>query len=175
MEPSGSAQGAISGPGVESARTVSKATIAKVIAYITQGDRLLVLGHPLHPEAGIQVPAGTIEAGESPEDAALREAWEETCLDELVIRSFLSVQVYDLSPHGRAELQRRHFFHIEFCGQAPGTWRHYERVPSDGSPEPIEFFWVNLPNVPELSGGQGARLPFLALSLRQPPSAQAEC
>jgi len=38
----------------------------KVVAYITQGDRPLVFSHPLCPEAGVQVPAGTIEEGEAP-------------------------------------------------------------------------------------------------------------
>ncbi|MEZ4865356.1 MAG: NUDIX domain-containing protein [Caldilineaceae bacterium] len=35
-----------------------------------------------HPTAGIQVPAGTVEAGEAPATAALREAQEETGLAE---------------------------------------------------------------------------------------------
>jgi 8-oxo-dGTP pyrophosphatase MutT (NUDIX family) len=34
-----------------------------------------------HPNAGIQVPAGTVEEGEAPEAAAVREAMEETGLD----------------------------------------------------------------------------------------------
>jgi hypothetical protein len=42
----------------------------KVIAYITNRDRLFLLRHTAYPEAGIQVPAGTVEAGE---DAMLPE------------------------------------------------------------------------------------------------------
>jgi 8-oxo-dGTP diphosphatase len=133
----------------------------KVVAYIMDGDNLLVFSHPHHPEAGIQVPAGTVEEGESPKDAVLREAREETGLDELEIRSYLGVREYDLSAYGRSEVQRRHFFHLAFCGKAPARWRHYEKHPSDGSAEPIEFelFWVKLPGeVPELVAGQGALL-----------------
>src|SRR5436190_21336085 len=37
-----------------------------------------------HPHAGIQLPAGTVEAGESAMVAALREAREETGLQNLV-------------------------------------------------------------------------------------------
>jgi hypothetical protein len=37
----------------------------KVIAYITQGKRLLVFRHTQAPEAGIQVPGGTIEEPET--------------------------------------------------------------------------------------------------------------
>jgi 8-oxo-dGTP diphosphatase len=135
--------------------------VHKVVAYITDGDKLLVFSHPHHPEAGIQVPAGTVEEGESPIDAVLREAREETGLDELEVRSYLGVREYDLSVYGRSEVQRRHFFHLALCGEAPTRWRHYEKHPSDGSLEPIEFelFWVKFPReVPELITGQGELL-----------------
>lgn len=133
-------------------------TVERVCAYITQGDRLLVFSHPHHPEAGLQVPGGTIEEGETPLAAVLREAHEETGLTDLTVRSYLGVREYDLHPYGRNEVERRHFFHLDFCGQAPATWRHFEMHPSDGSEAPIEFefFWVRLPDdVPELIAGQG--------------------
>lgn len=47
-------------------------TTRKAFAYITQGNSLLIFEHEDAPEAGIQVPAGSIEAGETPEEAALR-------------------------------------------------------------------------------------------------------
>ena len=147
-----------------------KAITNKVIAYITQGDKLLVFNHPLHPEAGIQVPAGTIKRGESPDKAVIREAREETGLHQLEIRSFLGVREQDWSLYGLAEVHRRHFFHIECREETPSTWRHYENDPSDGSPAPIEFefFWVKFPDeVPELSGGQGELLHKLAAISRQ--------
>ena len=52
----------------------------KVFAYIINHHRLLVFSHPFFPEAGIQVPAGTIKVNERPEAAVLREAFEETSL-----------------------------------------------------------------------------------------------
>jgi ADP-ribose pyrophosphatase YjhB (NUDIX family) len=134
------------------------ANAEKVVAYITDGNKLLVLSHPHHPEAGIQVPAGTVEEDESLEEAVLREAREETGLDDLEIRSYLGVRECDLAAFGRPEVQRQHFFHLVLCGETPARWRHYEEHPSDGSTEPIEFefFWVNLPDeVPGLAGGQG--------------------
>lgn len=42
-----------------------------------------------HPNAGIQIPAGTVEIGESFSDAALREAWEETGISNLQIKEHI--------------------------------------------------------------------------------------
>jgi 8-oxo-dGTP diphosphatase len=138
--------------------SLSMTTVERVLAYVTQGDRLLVFSHPHHPEAGIQVPGGTIEDGEAPLAAVLREAHEETGLSDLAVRSYLGVREYDLRSYGRDAVERRHFFHLELRGQAPATWRHFEMHPSDGSEAPIEFafFWVRLHDeVPELIAGQG--------------------
>jgi 8-oxo-dGTP pyrophosphatase MutT (NUDIX family) len=55
--------------------------IEKVTAFITRqteaGHQLLLLEHPY---AGIQIPAGTVEPNESPEQAVRREIFEETGL-----------------------------------------------------------------------------------------------
>lgn len=60
------------------------APVEKVTTFILSRragiDSLLLL---YHPTAGIQLPAGTVEAGESPVAAALREAQEETGLSML--------------------------------------------------------------------------------------------
>ena len=53
--------------------------VGKVTAIVRRGTDVLVFDHPLD-EGGsmIQLPAGTIEAGEAPEVAAARELFEET-------------------------------------------------------------------------------------------------
>ena len=61
----------------------------KAFAYITWQGRLLVFRQPDFPEAGVQVPAGTIEVDEMPEAAVLREAYEETGLAHLTVVRFL--------------------------------------------------------------------------------------
>jgi len=71
--------------------------ISKVLAYITHANRLLVFSHPHSPEAGIQVPAGTLKDGERPEDAVLREAHEETGLTHLELAGFLGECQRDMS------------------------------------------------------------------------------
>lgn len=133
----------------------------KVFAYITSGDRLLVFSHPSEPEAGIQVPAGTIEPGEEPAAAVLREAWEETGLTSLKLAGFLGEQVW--VHYSLTEIHRRHFFYLICEGAPPDTWQHWERTPSDDSGEHLyEFFWVPLPDgVPELIAGHDALLPEL--------------
>ena len=137
----------------------------KVFAYITHGQRLLVFRHPYAPEAGIQVPAGTIEANEAPEQAVLREAFEETGLTDLTIAGFLGEQERDMSDLGRDEIHHRYFYHLR-CGETPpSTWQHEERNPSDGPevmPIMFEFFWAPLPDdVPPLIADHDGMLPHL--------------
>ena len=59
----------------------------KVLAYITRerdGRReLLTFTHRDHPEAGVQVPAGTVEPGQAIEAALFREIREESGLTNL--------------------------------------------------------------------------------------------
>ena len=140
--------------------------IEKVVAYITRDDHLLVFRH-IDSDAGIQVPAGTLEPGESPDDGVIREAREETGLDSLSIRRFLGSRNYDMSPYGIAELHRRHYYHLECEGDAPSVWRHFET--GGGTTKGIEFelYWVMLlDHVPELAAAQGDFLAELGESLR---------
>jgi 8-oxo-dGTP diphosphatase len=134
----------------------------KVYAYITHGGRLLVFSHIDFPEAGIQVPGGTVEDDEEPEDAVMREAAEETGLTGLR-RDVLLAEVEVWIPLLQ-EWQRRTFYHLTCMGNPPERWYHSEVFPSDGSPGPIrfEFFWAPLSGgVPALIGGLGALLPKL--------------
>jgi 8-oxo-dGTP diphosphatase len=114
----------------------------KVFAYITSGTRLLLFTHPEHLDAGIQVPAGTMNPGEAPAGAVLREAFEETGLTTLRIDRQLAAA----HPYGRDEFHDRWFFHLICEGSPPETWRHGERDPSDGGSGwiPFDFFWADL-------------------------------
>ena len=151
-------------------------TREKVVAYITHTDpdsgmhRLLVFTHPLSPEAGIQVPAGTMDPGELPEVAVLREAYEETGLTDLEIVRFLGERTIDVRPWSKDEFHHRHFFHLLVRNTPPETWIHHETDPSDlpgHPPIPFAFYWVPLPDgVPDLIGEQGALLSEIALSPR---------
>ncbi|BDP40857.1 hypothetical protein DAETH_08260 [Deinococcus aetherius] len=93
----------------------------RVLAYVTRRqDEMLVFEHtPEYPDAGIQVPAGGLEPSETPEEAAVRETWEETGLG-------LSEPVYLASWHwrrgGREEVW--HFFHLSAPPDTPDAWAH---------------------------------------------------
>jgi 8-oxo-dGTP diphosphatase len=137
----------------------------KVFAYITNRKRLLVFIHPFAPEAGIQVPAGTIKSNERPEAAVLREAFEETGLPDLVVDGFLGEHERDMSDFGRDEIHHRYFYHLRCEGNPPATWRHEERdSPDDPKEVPIifEFFWAPLPHdVPLMIADHGQMIPQL--------------
>jgi 8-oxo-dGTP pyrophosphatase MutT (NUDIX family) len=133
----------------------------KVYAYVTHGERLLVFVHPYHPDAGIQVPGGTLEDGEAPMDGVLREAIEETGRADLEVVRFLGEVERDMSDYGTAEVHYRFFFHLRCTGQPPEHWRHGEFTPSDGGvgPIPFDFYWVPLAGeLPELIADMGQLL-----------------
>ena len=69
---------------------MTRNVLEKVTAFVTRsgptGQELLLFRHP---HAGIQLPAGTVEERETPEQAVLREAMEETGLSNLRLGSLL--------------------------------------------------------------------------------------
>ncbi|MCK5827873.1 NUDIX domain-containing protein, partial [Candidatus Bipolaricaulota bacterium] len=111
------------------------------------------------PEDAPQVPAGTRPETEDPEDAVLREAWEETGLEGLTIAAFLGETDFEWPTANK--IFRRRFYHLVCPGSPDERWRHYEEHPSEGPPDPIlfELYWVDLPDgVPELEPGHDAFL-----------------
>lgn len=96
----------------------------KVLVYITYQNRLLIFTHPDFPEAGIQVPGGTLRDDESPEAGALREAIEETGLTSLRVVACLGEVQRDMSDFGMDQMHHRYFYHLTCDEAPPETWRH---------------------------------------------------
>ncbi len=131
--------------------------VKKALAYITNRDgELLVFLHRDFPEAGLQVPAGTVADGEDPDAAALREVFEESGLKDARLVGLLGSYDWDARPD-RDEIHERHVYHLELDGPAPSDWLHYEQDPSDGgAPIAFSFFWMRLDDPAlDLAGGQG--------------------
>ncbi|MFZ2237865.1 MAG: NUDIX domain-containing protein [Dokdonella sp.] len=138
----------------------------RVFLYITQGEKLLVLDYLDHSYLEPQVPGGTIEPGESPEEAALREAREETGMVGLKVVSLLGASDQDLRAIGRDETIKAWFFHLVAEDSTPARWRHTEHEPHEGSaPVPFELYWVPMDAVPTLGGLDNEMLPKLAQSV----------
>ena len=138
----------------------------RVFTYITRGCRLLIIEYVDHSYAQPQIPGGTIEPGESPQHAALREAREETGLAGVKIASFLGSCVRDLREIGRNETIRAWYFHLCTEDATPERWRHLERDPHDGTdPVLFELSWVALDALPTFGGIDNEMLPKLAESV----------
>lgn len=138
--------------------------VRKAQAYITQGTRLLVFTQPQYPEAGTQVPSGTVEAGETPAQAVIREAHEETGLSAFTLGLFLGEYERDMCDFDKDEIHHRFVYHLYTTDDVPETWDHVELfASSDPKTRPIfRFKWVNLTDgLPDLIADHGKLLPKL--------------
>lgn len=131
------------------------------MAYIVRGRRVAVFLHgddanPLF-ESGLQVPAGSVEERESPGQAVLREAAEETGLTSLRVVRYLGDADYDIRPYADA-LHHRHFFHLTTDDQAPEEWEHVERGSGSDTPRSFRFSWLPIDEAHVLAAGLGALL-----------------
>ena len=102
-----------------------QAVRGRVAVYVTRdggaGTELLVFDHRDHPEAGTQVPAGGVGAGEHLTAAAVREVLEETGLADVVPERRLGTQ-HRLHP-ATGRPQETTYFWATTRDQRP-CWRH---------------------------------------------------
>jgi ADP-ribose pyrophosphatase YjhB (NUDIX family) len=141
--------------------------IGKVLAYITRHEndqiQLLVFDHRAAPEAGTQVPAGTVEEGESTEAALWREILEESGLSNLNL-------IRKLAVHESAEWNTvRHVFHLTVPGDVPDSWSHTVRGKGEDEGMIFDYRWTALTPQLELAGNQHTWLDLILNALPQKP------
>ena len=137
-----------------------KAHTNKVVCYVVVRGHLLVITHADLPleEVGVQVPAGTIQPGEEPTAAALREATEETGLAGLRVVRELGQDEYDISPY-RDEVMHRHFVELTADTDIDATWTWREQNPTGGGEGPLfRCSWIPLERAHVLAGGQSVKI-----------------
>lgn len=148
--------------------------VRKVVAYITREingrEELLVFRHRDNPEAGVQVPAGTVEEGEDVDAAVAREAGEETGLHGFQVQRKIGVFMYDNKETGR--LNERHVYHLLAPEGTPDTWQWIETGGGRVSSEEgyvFLFSWADFTSGIELAGNQGDYLQALTTEKKTAP------
>jgi len=134
--------------------------VQKAYVYILRQGRLLVFRERAHKDSGVQVPGGTLDPGETPEQGARREVIEETGRTDLVIDGYLGSHLWNYQWRHVTGRYRRHFFFGHLEDPAPESWKHWEMTPSDGGdPFQMRFYWVPFPTgYPRLDHGYGLKL-----------------
>ncbi|PFJ13396.1 DNA mismatch repair protein MutT [Bacillus cereus] len=135
----------------------------KVHVYVTREKggtmQLLVFKHRDIPEAGIQVPGGTVDEEETLEAAVLREIQEESGLRHLCIERFLAD--YIIHVKDKQEYQKHHFFHVTLLTNVKDTWEHIVSAGEEDQGLAFCYEWVDIAKCPELAGKQGEFLHLL--------------
>lgn len=131
----------------------------KVYAYLVRGGKeLLVFDHVDFPEAGTQVPGGSLDPGESIEEGVLRELFEETG-----IGGGPSVASASVAPQARwgarpvrylgafpwwFEAQgiwhERHVYHLEPTAELPDEWIHTVSSGTEDRGLRFRCYWIPL-------------------------------
>jgi len=109
--------------------------IAGVGVMIQDGEKYLLIKRAANPDKGLwSVPGGLVEVGERIEDAAVREALEETCLDVELVKRLGVVDKIEYDDKGEVYY---HFVIIQYLAVVKGG----EMRPMDDA---LEAEWVTL-------------------------------
>lgn len=113
--------------------------VQKACSYVTRRTgELLVFEGPEHD--GLQIPKGTVETGESPREALVREVREESGLGALSGPTHLTTDVWTRreSPPKRYV---RHFFHAT-VHEPRDRWTHTVRDGGEEHGAEFDLYWV---------------------------------
>lgn len=141
----------------------------KVLAYITRntnnGLEILAFTHRDYPEAGLQVPGGTLDESEEPLTGVLREVREETGLEKFSSSVLLGATEYVAAE--KKEIHLRSFFQLAYDEVSEMTFTHTVSAGEDDSGLVFLYRWAKLENLPELAAEQGALLSKIQLRQRK--------
>jgi 8-oxo-dGTP pyrophosphatase MutT (NUDIX family) len=120
----------------------------RVVAYVVRDGVLLVFDHRDVPEAGTQLPAGTVEDSEDPATAVVREVLEECGVRAEVVRE---LGFTDTIAPKRGEPRRNFFFELT-TDDPRDEWEHV--VGGGGGDEGMVFVCRFVPRdgLPPLAG-----------------------
>lgn len=143
--------------------------VGKVLCHIVRDGHLLVFRHRDYPEAGLQVPAGTLLEGESPARGAIRETTEETGRTGFRIGRARGTYEYEFRNMfegvERHELHMRHVFSLIPPDGLPDRWSH---LAEEGNGDFwFDFSWVPLTTDLSLAGDQHGMLSRLSDPLHE--------
>lgn len=123
----------------------------KVYAYLVRqsgsGPELLVFDHVDFPEAGTQVPGGTLDPGESPEEGVLRELFEESGVGGA--RLVRKLGAFPWWAEHLSVWHQRHVYHLENAGDLPVHWLHIVSAGEGDKGLRFRFYWIPLTEAKE--------------------------
>lgn len=137
----------------------------KVLAYITKGEgkhrKLLVYEQLDEPEAGWQVPGGTIERNELLLDALYREIEEESGIvrDELILEG--KVKASKFFPEDKNVIYERTIFHFDYVGEPRNEWEYIVEGEGKDAGQLFSYRWMSLQEVPKLAAKQGEAIEYI--------------